>query len=203
MNCEYRPYKDHIFGITLGYVYSNKYFQVARLSPSQNEYPGLVYTGLVTRISYSYLKNHNNHCAFYVSPQFMFKDLHYNNKKFEDDSGVNLEDDYKETGAKGENDYARNEKAQIYGLDFVAGWMYFIGNTNSKLKLYLNFCFGFGFNYRHRNINTLWSNKIGEPTNVVAVGHSTMDQNFFIPILGIKMGLDLDLSKHKAIDDNK
>jgi hypothetical protein len=183
---EFKPLKKHVFGLTLGEVYSNKHFQVNKLSDSQDKKPGLVYDGFAGRALYSYYLVCKKQHAFYVSPQFMFKELKYNNHEFEDSWG----DD-------GYNTYVRNENTQLYGLDFLAGWSNFIGEENSNFRIYLNVYAGFGGRYKHRDIETISSIVNGSPGYIVPVGHTTVDQKYIIPILGLKFGVSFDFHNRK------
>jgi hypothetical protein len=178
---EYKTFNRDVFGLTVGEVYSNEHFQVNKLSSSQDKNPGLVYDGIATRILYSYYLISKKQHAFYVSPQFMFKALKYDNHEFEDS-----------WGDKGYNTYVRNEKAQLYGLDFLVGWAYFIGEENSNFKIYLNMYVGFGGRYKQRDIETISSTINGSPEYVVPVGNTTQYQKYIIPIVGLKFGVGFD-----------
>jgi hypothetical protein len=181
---EYKPFRNHVFGITLGDVYSNKHFQVNKLSSSQDKHPGLVYNGFATRALYSYyLASKKNH-AFYVSTQFMFKELKYDHHEFIDS-----------WGDKGDNTYIRNENTQLYGLDLLVGWSFFEGLENEQTKLYLNIYLGFGGRYKYRDIETIGSIKRGSPDYIVPLGHTSEEEKYIIPILGLKFGVRFNFHK--------
>lgn len=180
---EYKPFKRHVFGLTIGEVYSNEHFQVNKLSDSQDKNPGLVYNGIATRALYSYYVTSKKSHAFYVSSQFMFKELKYKNHEFTDS-----------WGDKGSNTYVRNENTQLYGLDLLVGCSSFIGEENTKFRIYLNIYAGLGGRYKHRNIETLSSSVYDWPDYIVPKGNTTVDSKYVIPIIGLKFGARFDLS---------
>jgi hypothetical protein len=177
INTEYRINKHHSFGLTLGKVHDNPDHYVFILSTSQNNYPGLVYKGFVTRATYFYYLNSKDFYGFYIGPQLLFKSLYYNDITFEDS-----------WGDPGSNIYVRNEKAHLYGLDFVLGWNFYIGPAIFPVSIYLNINCGFGLRYRHRNINTTSSITKDLPEYVVPLGNEIKDQEYVCSFTGLKIG---------------
>ena len=66
------PFKHHSFGFCIGKIHENPAFDPRPLSKSQNNNPGTVYTGYVTRLYYNYFFYQKDYgrskFGYYVSP---------------------------------------------------------------------------------------------------------------------------------------
>lgn len=96
---EFSPFRHHVFGLSVGQIINNRMWEIFPLSPSQNEFPGTVYSGNVYRIKYSYVFQKKRSFDYYVCAQYIYRDIHYNNKDFRD-------------GGDSYRDYSRNEKGK-------------------------------------------------------------------------------------------
>jgi hypothetical protein len=185
INTEYKFLKRLSAGLTFGQVHDNPDHYVFKLSPSQNNFPGLVYKGFVTRTYLAYYLVSSNFYGFYVSPQFLYKYLYYDNMSFIDS-----------WGDQGDNTYVRNERADMYGFDIMFGWNFYMGEADSPVDFYLNLNWGFGIRYRHRNIYNLSSKTRGNPDYVVPLGKEIKDQTYAsAALIGIKIGVRIKLNK--------
>jgi len=178
VNTEFKFHKKLSVGLTLGKVHDNPEHYVYKLSSSQDEFPGLVYKGFVTRASLAYYLFSTDYYGFYVGPQFLYKHLYYNNITFFDS-----------WGDRGDNTYVRNERANMYGFDIMFGWNFYMGEIDSPTDFYLNINWGFGIRYRHRNINTISSVTRGYTDYTVPLGNEIKDQKYaYGSLIGIKIG---------------
>jgi hypothetical protein len=185
LNVEYKFLKKLSAGLTLGQVHDNPDHYVFKLSPSQNNYPGLVFKGFVARTYLAYNLVSTDYYGFYISPQFLYKYLYYNNISFLDS-----------WGDQGDNTFIRNERADLYGFDLMFGWNFFMGEDDSPVDFYLNLNWGFGIRYRHRNITTISSETRGNPGYVVPLGKEIKDQKYASStLIGVKIGVRIKLDK--------
>jgi hypothetical protein len=180
---DYYPFKRQSFGLCLGAIHYNHLLDPAPLSPSQNEYPGTVYSGFVSRLIYSYFISIRNHKSVnykrYISPQIVYKNLFYTNKAFTDASTKG-----------GMINYTRNEKAYLIGGDLVFGWIFDFKRKPTNIHLIINPFVGLGYNYRYRDIETLTlENDHYWGQNLPVLGNEIKNQDYFTIIAGWKFGL--------------
>ncbi len=180
---DYSPFKHHAFGFSIGKVIDNRVFEVFVLSPSQNVYPGTVYSGKVFRINYSYVFRKRRSFDYYAGTQFIYRDMYYNNKKFRDGGDTNVE-------------YLRNEKATVFGGDIVWGLHSYL-HFNKYFSLLFNVYSGIGWRERNRNIDTyeiVWNGSGGNNVNSPPhLGNESVIQQYVIPIFGVKLGLKIHI----------
>lgn len=173
------PFRHHSFGCSIGKVTENSVFAVFILSPSQNLYPGTVYKGNVFRINYSYIFQKRKTFDYYIGAQYIYKDMFYNNKYFRDGGDTHV-------------NYWRNEKATVFGFDLVTGLNKYI-NFKKHFSLLLNVYSGIGWRERHRAIETYIIQWYGSyyytKTTPPILGNETKIQQFWLPVLGVKLGL--------------
>lgn len=176
---EFSPFRHHSFGVSVGQIINNRGWEVFPLSPSQNEFPGTVYRGNVYRIKYSYVFQKKRSLDYYISTQYIYKDMYYNNKDFRD-------------GGDSYRDYSRNEKAKVFGFDLVYGLNWYL-SLNKHFAVLTNYYTGLGWRERHRTIETYYLNNHGGPgpheKDPPRLGNETKTQRYLIPVIGLKFGL--------------
>lgn len=176
MDCS--PFKHHSFGFSIGKIYDNPLVDGLWLSPSQNLYPGTVYRGSIYRINYSYVFMKSRSFDYYLGAQYVNKNMYYNNKGFRDGGDTHVE-------------YWRNEKATVFGFDIVSGINWY-ANFSKHFSLVFNVYSGIGWRERHRAIETYsihWYGGSYYNVNPPSLGNETTIQHFWLPVLGIKLGL--------------
>ena len=180
---EYKPFRHHTFGVSIGHIYYNPAFEVFVLSPSQNDFPGTVYNGTVYRINYSYVLENKRKYESYVGAQLIYRDMYYNNQYFTD-------------GAREYVEYWRNEKANVFGFDFVYGRNRYL-RLNKYCALLFNTFYGVGWRERHRTIDTYdikWNGGSGsKPTDPPQLGNETKTQKYLVPVFGLKLGFQFHI----------
>lgn len=184
------------YGISLGIVYPNKNFDPLQLSPSQDDYPGTVYSGIVVRSNIAYNFSGMRNSGVYLCQQFVSKYVYYNQHTFRD-------------GGDSHVLYTRDEKTVVLGMDLVAGinWAPMLsfdkieeqieGTHKSAEK---SICFGFwaglAGRYRIRNTNTYdILNYGGESRDP---GRHQKKQFYVFPTTGVKIGFII--KRNKKID---
>lgn len=174
---EFSPFKHHVFGVSVGQIINNRKWEVFPLSPSQNEFPGTVYSGNVYRIKYSYVFQKWRSFDYYLGAQYIYRDMYYNNKNFRD-------------GGDSYRDYSRNEKANVFGFDLISGLNWYL-SFNKHFAVLTNLYSGFGWRERHRDIETYYIDYHGGPRekDPPRLGNETKTQRYLVPVLGLKFGL--------------
>jgi hypothetical protein len=132
--------KKKFITASIGYAYSNNFLRssmdLANTSPSDLDYPILIYKGPVFRASINKMITP----LIYIGFEGLYKHVFYNNSTFED--GINN---------GGSTIFTRDEKADVIGYHLQVGY---ITNPLKNELFYINPSIGFGFIKRFRNINT-------------------------------------------------
>ena len=133
----YNISNHHLIALSLGYNYANESLResIIRLSPSQDKYPVLVYTGPVIRVAYGYRFS----SFFYVGADIGYKYLQYSNHRFTDQNGKD-----------GMVRYTRDEKTNVLVGHVNAGFLLTIPHTH----IILNPVIGIGGKVKFRNYTT-------------------------------------------------
>lgn len=180
---DFIPFKQHSFGLCIGKIYDNPDFDPRPLSSSQNNNPGTVYKGIVTRLYFNYYfikKDYpKSKLGFYISPQLLYKDLYYHNKTFRDENTTHY------TSIT----YTRNEKAYIIGGDIVCGLLFSFRIIKPSTHFFINPYVGTGYNSRTRNIETLSIYDNNYSGDKPILGKETKYKDYFTIVFGIKVGL--------------
>ena len=180
---DFIPFKHHSFGLCIGEIYDNPEFDPRPLSKSQNNQPGTVYKGYVTRLYYNYYFFNKDYKRLnfgtYISPQIIYKNLYYNNKTFID---ANANQGSSIT-------YTRNEKTNIIGGDLVVGCYIALRIKKSKEYFFFNPYLGMGFNKRNRNIETLSIYDRGYHGDKPVLGNEIKNTKYVTIVCGIKVGI--------------
>jgi hypothetical protein len=127
----------HMVTFSLGYVYDNENLRESfvGLSPNQDEYPVMVYTGPAVRAGYEYRFKP----FFYVGADIYFKHLHYDDHEFKDEDGKDNMVIYK-----------RSEKSNFYGGHVNVGFLV----TIPKTPVLINPSVSIGGTMKFRNYTT-------------------------------------------------
>jgi hypothetical protein len=133
----YNLKKHHAVTLSLGYTYDNKNLRdmFKSFSPSQDNYPFMVYKGPTFRTGYEYRFSP----IFYLGIDLFYKYLYYLNQTFVD---ANRKDN--------SVTYAREEHANVFGWHINTGLMIVI----PKIHLFFNPSIGLGETIRDRTYTT-------------------------------------------------
>lgn len=168
---DYLMNESNSVGCSIGYETGTK-DAVFYLSPSQDNYPSIVWHGLVARLNYKNFVTERK--RFYVSTQLLYKNLSFKNQGFEDDlRDVGI--DWK---------YTRNEKSYLWAIELV------IGNvlTKKTSHFYAEVFYGISLRYRVRNGTTTYSNYDFIPA--YATGNYSKIQTYPTAVFGVKIGFN-------------
>ena len=127
----------HLVTFSIGYVYDNKYLRESfiGLSPSQDEYPVMVYKGPTARAGYEYRLSQ----FFYCGVDLYVKHLYYKDHVFEDQDGKDHAVIYK-----------RSETSNFVGGHLNLGFLL----TIPKTPLLINPSIALGGTFKYRNHTT-------------------------------------------------
>jgi len=178
--------KNFTAGLNYANVHPIGFFYVNPLSPAQRDWPGTVYYGNSIKLELKFFNNKKP--STYVGLNFEYKSLWYNNVPFFDQvpsSGTDPEVAL----------YTRNEKAKVFGLDFVFGHEQAILHKTIMIDYFI----GFGFRDKFRNISTYdasahltQGSDIQVPLNgFVTDGNSTANIFLPTPIIGLRIGINV------------
>jgi hypothetical protein len=172
------PNKKESYGVSLGIVYPNSYFDPMPFSPSQNKWPGTVYNGFVCRANYAYYLLPMESIGLYASPQFVFKYVYYKNHNFWD-------------GGDSHVAYSRNENTFVFGIDLNGGVNSAIplNRKSTQFILLPGIYVGLSGRFRHRNTFTYNIDNVNYDGTPPKSGRELIDQFYLFPTIGIKIGI--------------
>jgi len=135
----------HLVTFSLGYVYDNTVLRegFVGLSPNQDEFPVMVYTGPAVRAGYEY----RIRSFYYIGVDIYAKHLHYNDHEFKDADGK----DHMIL-------YERSEKSNFIGGHFNFGFLLIIPKT----PVLINPSVSIGGTMKYRNYTTVITTDAGE-----------------------------------------
>ncbi|MBN1182114.1 MAG: hypothetical protein JXB49_07495 [Bacteroidales bacterium] len=200
ISAEYKLFQYHSIIFSVGKVFAHgenddKYI---KLSPNQDTWPFRAYNGMDYKIGYRF-----NYCPFnpinlfftsqiviknsldiYIGPQFIYKNLYYQNEHFINDHG----------DGGGADHFVRSENAQIKGINVVLGF-----RINAELLygiiIYCNCYTGLEYRNKHRDYTTYSSYNTLVPSDIeynpIPLGNYKLNQKYCVPIVGIKLGFGL------------
>jgi hypothetical protein len=163
----------HLVTFSAGYNHLNEGLQktILGLSPSQDKYPVLVYTGPVFRASYAYRIKP----FFYFGADIGYKHLQYANHTFHDSK--------KDNGVW----YTRDEKSNVLVAHGNIGFLLAISNT----PIFFNPSVAIGGNLKFRHYTTydVQSDTYGPVVNTGTFSKTQDDISFMMNLnVGIRIG---------------
>lgn len=166
--------KPHIgIGASYGRLFNSVKYENHGFIANHDRFPGRVYEGHAIKLFLKFYPKKNKN--YYFQSALLYKNLKYDTARFYDSWG------------KGGVEFSRaNEKANLFGLDFLFGADYTCFNYG-----YVDIFFGLGIRSRYRQYTTFYSqyNSRGNSSGYrPPIGYHENLQNYISCIAGFKLG---------------